>query len=67
MSDVITQKELLDKFGYSRAADLRRCLDEQKIPYHLGKGGVIVTTIQALNLPLVGRVEESVLNDVTFE
>lgn len=67
MSDVIAQKELLDKFGYSRAADLRRCLDAQKIPYHLGKGGTVVTTIQALNATLVGKVDNQALEIVAFD
>jgi len=67
MSDVITQKELLEKFGFTRPADLRRCLDSQKIPYHLGKGGAIVTTIQALNSPLIGKVDNNNAEVVVFE
>lgn len=66
MSDVIDQEELLKKFGYTRPADLRRCLDDQKIPYHLGKAGKIVTTIQALNSPLVGQFDKSDSTEVSF-
>jgi len=63
---LISQKELLEKFGYRRPGDLRKCLDEQKIPYYTGKSGQIVTTIQALNAHLIG-LEVSGQNDsITF-
>ena len=66
MSDLVEQSELLEKFGFIRPGDLRRCLDELKIPYHQGKGGKIVTTIQALNQPLIGKHDSNDNEGVEF-
>lgn len=54
MSHVIGQAELLEIFGYSRPGDLQKALNDQGIKYHLGKGGRIVTTLEAINMPLIG-------------
>ncbi len=38
---VITEEELLEDTGFGRRGDLRRWLDEQHIPYRVGRGGRI--------------------------
>lgn len=55
MNSLLSEKILMQTFGTSRRSDLRRYLDRQHIPYYLGKGGCIVTTIQAINYPLIGH------------
>lgn len=62
MSSLVSQDELLEKFGFTRPGDLRRRLDELRIPYYLGKGGRILTTIEAINQGLIGA---QVANDAT--
>jgi hypothetical protein len=45
----LSTKALLDVTGYERVGDLRRSLDNQRIPYFLGKGGAPWTTIDLVN------------------
>lgn len=66
MNNLVSQDELLEAFGFSRPADLRRCLDKQRIPYFLGKAGKVTTTIQALNHPLIGTTIEGDNKEVEF-
>lgn len=56
MSDLIDETELLEKFRCRTRAKLRRRLDSLRIPYHFD-GDTIVTTIQAINAPLLGKTE----------
>jgi len=66
MSNLIYEKELLDVFGFERPADLRRCLTKQNVPFYLGKGGRVVTTIDAVNMPLIGGGNND-NRDIEFE
>lgn len=45
VNGAITTEDLLELTGYEREGDLRRALDDQHIPYFLGKGGKPWTTI----------------------
>ncbi|MFP1683393.1 DUF4224 domain-containing protein [Alloalcanivorax sp. C16-1] len=38
---VITEEELLEDTGFARRGDLRRWLDQENIPYRVGRGGRI--------------------------
>jgi hypothetical protein len=44
INGVLTTEDLRAATGYSRLGDVRRCLDEQGIPYFWGKDGVWTTT-----------------------
>lgn len=55
-TDLISEAELMEKFQCRTRAKLRRRLDKLRIPYHFD-GEVIVTTIQAINAPLLGNTE----------
>ena len=46
---LLSTEELLGTTGYDRVGDLRRSLDDQRIPYFLGKGGAPWTTIDLVN------------------
>ena len=65
MNSLVSEKILMQTFGTSRRSDLRRYLDQQHIPYYLGKGGCIVTTIEAINYPLIGHSKDDRLNITT--
>lgn len=56
MSDMIDETELMEKFRCRSRAKLRRRLDNLRIPYHYDQD-TIVTTIQAINAPLLGKSE----------
>lgn len=56
MSDLIDETELMEKFQCRTRAKLRRRLDSLHIPYHYN-GEVVITTIQAINAPLIGKLE----------
>jgi hypothetical protein len=43
-----TVEELAKVTGYTRAADIRRCLERQGITVRLGRGGRIWTTLGAI-------------------
>jgi len=58
MSDLIDEAELMKTFRCHTRAKLRRRLDKLMIPYHFS-GEVIVTTIQAINAPLLGKREQN--------
>lgn len=46
---VLSTEALMGATGYERVGDLRRSLDDQHIPYFLGKGGAPWTTIDLVN------------------
>jgi hypothetical protein len=43
--------------GYKRRTDLETALRGLKIPYGYGKGGVVVTTVSAVDRALVGTAD----------
>lgn len=60
MNNIIDQDELERVTGYSKPSQLMSCLKKQGIPYYLGKGGRIWTTLDAINSKLLGIKTESV-------
>lgn len=48
INGVLTTADLRATTGYDRVGDIRRCLDEQGVPYFWGKDG-IWTTIELVN------------------
>jgi hypothetical protein len=63
---LVDESELLERFGFRRPGDLRKCLDAQHIPYFYGRGGKIVTTIQALNNQLIDKPVSVDNGSITF-
>jgi hypothetical protein len=45
---ILTQEDLAKATGYSRAADIRRCLERQGVRVYAGRGGRVWTTAGAL-------------------
>ncbi len=54
-TELITQPELMEWSGFKQRTGLIQWLTDNRIPFFFGKGGVIVTTISAINSPLVGQ------------
>lgn len=52
-ANLLTEPELMAWLGYKRRLDLLAALRDLGIPYALGKGGTIVSTIQAVNAGLL--------------
>jgi len=46
---LVSQEELMQATGYERPGDLRKWLDREGLTYKLGKGGRVLTTVDALN------------------
>lgn len=46
---LVSQEQLMAATGYERQGDLRRWLEENGFSYKLGRGGRIVTTVEAVN------------------
>jgi len=53
---LFSEKELLEKFQFDSAGALKKCLRKQGIHYVLGKGNCVVTTEEAINAAMLGRV-----------
>lgn len=60
---LLREAELRDWLGYERASDIEARLRELGISYRKGKGGTIVTTIDAVNRALAGNDDFS---DIQF-
>jgi hypothetical protein len=52
--NLLTEAELMAWLGYRRRLDLIEALRQQRIPYFTGKGGIVVTTLEAVNAGLLG-------------
>ncbi|SMF96836.1 hypothetical protein SAMN02949497_4249 [Methylomagnum ishizawai] len=52
--NLLTEPELMAWLGYKRRLDLLVALRDLRIPYALGKGGIVVSTVQAVNAGLLG-------------
>lgn len=52
---LLTEPELMAWLGYKRRLELQTALRELGIPYALGKGGTIISTVQAVNTALLGE------------
>lgn len=48
-SNLVTEEDLKGWLGFEQRATLEKWLKEKKIAFDYGKGGRIVTTVQALN------------------
>ena len=59
-SHLVAEPELLEWLGYERRADLERWLRSRGVPYDTGRGGRIVTTVEAVNQGLIGADAEPV-------
>lgn len=46
---LLTTEQLQEAFGYDRVGDVCRALDDQGIPYFIGKGGRPWTTYALIN------------------
>ena len=63
---IIDEAQLLHRFGFERRGDLQKCLDRQRIPYFTGKGGKIVTTLQAINQVLIDNPKSDNNGPISF-
>jgi hypothetical protein len=54
---ILNADDLLATTGYERDGDLRRSLDDQRVPYFVGKGGRPWTTIGLIEAAKGLRVE----------
>ena len=54
MNHLLQEDQLLDWLGYSRRADLIKCLNSYGIRVILGKGGEVCTTLNAIDRVLTG-------------
>ena len=61
----LTFSDLKDLTGYTRAADVERCLKRQGVPVFIGKNGPF-TTHEALNQALGIRQNEQLPDKIEF-
>lgn len=54
---LLSEAELMEKFNCKTRPKLRKRLDGLRIKYLVDRDG-IVTTLDAINAPLLGKVEE---------
>jgi hypothetical protein len=55
---LVTHEELAQATGYTRSADIRRCLERQGIRVRVGRGGRVWTTLGAIQgLPPAGAAQ----------
>jgi hypothetical protein len=66
MADIITEKELMIATGYQKRALLEKCLRSQKIRFHIGKGGQLWTTSDAINISLGIMAENKPSEEINF-
>ena len=64
---LIKEADLMEWLGYSRRGDLETFLVSHKMPFAYGRGGRIVTTIDAINQPLIGRQTEIQAGAIEFD
>jgi hypothetical protein len=64
---LLTEPQLMDWLGYKRRTDLETRLRELRIPYVYGRGGLIATTLAAVNSALVGRTDTLGAETIDFD
>ncbi len=54
-TELLSQPELMEWSGFKQRTGLIQWLLDNRIPFFYGKGGTIVTTVSAINSPLIGQ------------
>lgn len=57
---LVSQQELADVTTYSRTSDIEKWLRNRGVKYWTAKGGVIVTTTEAINDALIPKNDSDI-------
>ena len=63
---LISFEQLKSWLDCKQDGDVERKLLENKIPYHYGIGGKPVTTLEAVNKPLIGKEDDERHEPIEF-
>lgn len=53
--ELLSQPELMEWSGFKQKTGLIEWLVNSRIAFYFGKGGTVITTVSAINNPLIGQ------------